>query len=101
MFFVDLPSAEERQKTSKIHLRKRNQSALAVDVVDVVRRTDGFNGADIEAIVKQAVEDAFLRNPGNPRVVDDDLMAATRHMKGFSQTLKKKVETIRLESERL
>lgn len=59
IFFVDLPSAEARDVILRIHLRKRGQDVTTLDVESLVRRTDGFSGAELEQCVVAALFTVF------------------------------------------
>ena len=66
IFYVGLPTADERRSIFEIHLRKRNQDIRGIDFDELAEKTAGrnqpeFSGADIESIVKTAVEAAFQR----------------------------------------
>ena len=61
IFYVDFPKPDEREGIFTIHLAKRKNSA-AIDVKKLAEKTDGFSGADIEAVVKEAIEVAFVDN---------------------------------------
>jgi ATP-dependent 26S proteasome regulatory subunit len=61
VFYVDFPTQNERENIFKIHLKKRNQNA-DIDIKKLAEKTDGFSGADIEAVVKEAIETAFVNN---------------------------------------
>ena len=51
IFFVDLPSAAEREVVLGIHLRMRKQDAAAFDLVALAEATDGFSGAELEQVI--------------------------------------------------
>lgn len=55
IFFVDLPDADTRARILQIHLRKRHQDPETIDLADVVERTDGFSGAELEQVVVSAL----------------------------------------------
>jgi AAA+ superfamily predicted ATPase len=55
IFFVDLPSREERMQIVEIHLRMRKQDPSSFDVGAVADATEGFSGAEIEAVVIAAL----------------------------------------------
>jgi hypothetical protein len=59
IFFIDLPSAEERQEILDIHVRRRGRDPAAHDLAALARRTAGFSGAEIEQAVISALYDAF------------------------------------------
>jgi SpoVK/Ycf46/Vps4 family AAA+-type ATPase len=66
IFSVGLPNNLERRSIFEIHLKKRKQDLRKLDLDELVRKTAGdgapqFSGADIESIVKSAVENAFVR----------------------------------------
>ena len=59
VFSVGLSSGEERREIFKIHLDMRNWNAESFDLDKVVEATNGFSGAEIENIVKDALIEAF------------------------------------------
>ncbi|MDF1839170.1 MAG: AAA family ATPase [Planctomycetota bacterium] len=48
IFFVDLPTAEERLAILKIHMDLRHQDSQSVDLDAIVQATEGFSGAELE-----------------------------------------------------
>ena len=93
LFFVDLPNGEERRRILDIHLKKRNKWNKEIDVIALIKETDGFNGADLEAVVKDTIEMAFIE--GKDIISTEDLMKSVRDIKSISKTLKEKIEDIR------
>ncbi len=61
LFYVDCPNKAERIKIFNIHLKKRKKWNKNIDVEELAKETENFSGADIETIVKNAVEVEFLR----------------------------------------
>jgi ATP-dependent 26S proteasome regulatory subunit len=61
LFYVDYPKKAERIKIFNIHLKKRKKWNKNIDVEELAEETKNFSGADIETIVKNAVEVEFLR----------------------------------------
>lgn len=61
LFYVDCPNKAERIKIFNIHLKKRKKWNKNIDVEELAKKTENFSGADIETIVKNAVEVEFLR----------------------------------------
>lgn len=61
IFYVDFPNKAERENIFSIHLKKRKQNA-EIDIKKLAEKTDGFSGADIEGVVKEAIETAFVNN---------------------------------------
>jgi len=63
IFSVTVPNPTERREIFAIHLKKRNQDIdLLQDFDAVVQASEGYTAAEIEAIVKEAVIDAFCDN---------------------------------------
>jgi hypothetical protein len=61
IFFVDLPSAEERQEVFRIHLALRKQDPSRFDLAALAAATEGFSGAEIEQAVVAALYRALQR----------------------------------------
>ena len=99
LFYVDFPNKEERRKIIEIHLKKRNKWNKDLDLISIVQKTEGYNGADLEAIVKDAIENCFIRymhNEGtSDKLTTEDLLEAQSHIKSISDTLQKRVKEIK------
>ena len=93
LFFVDLPNGEERKKILDIHLKKRNKWNKGIDSIALIKETNGFNGADLEAVVKDCIEMAFIED--KELVTTDDLLTIVKDTKSISSTLQKKMDAIR------
>lgn len=93
LFFVDLPNGEERRKILDIHLKKRKKWNKGIDSIALIKETDGFNGADLEAVVKDTIEMAFI--DGRSSITTEDLMKSVKDTKSISRTLKDKIAEIK------
>lgn len=93
LFFVDLPNGEERRKILDIHLKKRHKWNKSIDSIALIKETEGFNGADLEAVVKDTIEKAFI--DGNDSITTEDLIATVKDTKSISNTLKEKIDSIK------
>lgn len=94
--YVPLPDAPAREKLLQLYLSKRPLSP-SLDLPGLVRRLDGYSGADIKYVCDRAATIPFLQSvatgePGEitPQIVDDVLSEArpsvTREMvKRFEQ----------------
>lgn len=60
IFCVNLPNKDERKEIFKIHLKNKKKSLDDASLDSICQMTDGFNGADIESVVNEAVEECFL-----------------------------------------
>lgn len=59
IFFVDLPSRQEREEIFAIHLRKRRRDPKLFDLAELAELAEGFSGAEIEQAIVSALFDAF------------------------------------------
>ncbi len=64
IFCVNLPNDEERHAIFEVHLKNKKQNNLLNkgDFSSLKQATNGFNGADIESVVNEALEECFLSN---------------------------------------
>ena len=65
IFCVNLPNETERESIFNIHINKKRKKNCKIDPLnfeELVKLTNGFNGADIESVVNEAVEKCFLGN---------------------------------------
>ena len=93
LFFVDLPNGEERRKILDIHLKKRRKWHRGIDSIALIKETDGFNGADLEAVVKDTIETAFIE--GKEMITTENLIKSVKDTKSISSTLKDKIKEIK------
>lgn len=59
VFFVDLPSLEEREEIFKIHLESRGQHTSRLNLKELSQNSQGYTGAEIEQAVKDAIVATF------------------------------------------
>lgn len=93
LFFVDLPNGEERRRILEIHLKKRGKWNKDIDVISLIAETRKFNGADLEAVVQDTIELAFIE--GRASITTADLIRTAKDTKSISVTLGEKIEQIR------
>lgn len=75
IFYVQLPRKEEREKIFEIHIRKRRPMDLErINISKLGDITEGYSGADIEGVVKEGIENAFLKGKSN--VFTEDFVKA-------------------------
>jgi SpoVK/Ycf46/Vps4 family AAA+-type ATPase len=92
IFFIDLPSIDERKEIVRIHLKKRGRDPAKFDVETIATKTNGFSGAEIEETVISAMYDAFAEDR---EIKTDDLLKAVEKTVPLSKTMKEKVDAIR------
>ncbi len=93
LFFVDLPNGEERRKIIEIHLKKRKKWNKSINIISLIKKTEGFSGSDLEAVVKDTVEEAFITN--KLEIETSDLLKTIEETKSISSTLKEKIQQIK------
>ena len=59
IFYVDLPTGEEREEIFRIHLAKRHRDPANYDLPALVGASTDFSGAEIEEAIISALYDAF------------------------------------------
>lgn len=72
IFCVNLPNKEERKDIFKIHIKNKNKRLDEAALNSVSQTTEGFNGADIESVVNEAVEKCFIDSLDNKGTVFDE-----------------------------
>ena len=93
IFFVDFPNAEEREQIFRLHLKKRKKLSRDIDTIKLLKETDGYSGADIEAVIKETVEQGFLT--GKEKITTEYILAVIKETKPMSVSLKDKIEALR------
>lgn len=99
LFFVDLPNGTERRKILEIHLKKRKKWNENIDSIALIKETEGYNGADLEAVVKDTIERAFIE--GRTTITTADLIRSIKDTKSISCTLKDKIANIQKTVEKI
>ena len=94
IFFVDLPTIEERKEIFKIHLNKHHQHGIS-NFDKLADLTKFFNGAEIEESVKEAMFIAYLSNPDNPVVTMEHLEEAISQIIPLAKTMNTKIRGLR------
>jgi SpoVK/Ycf46/Vps4 family AAA+-type ATPase len=59
IFFVDLPTREERVEVFRIHLNKRGRDVGGFDLAALAEDSKDFSGAEIEEAINSALYDAY------------------------------------------
>jgi SpoVK/Ycf46/Vps4 family AAA+-type ATPase len=92
IFFVDLPSADERKEIFRIHLSKRREDIARFDLDQLVMVCDGFSGAEIEQALIAAMYEAFAQDREFTQL---DIIAAIRATLPLSKTMHEQVTALR------
>lgn len=98
IFYVGLPNKEEREKIFNIHIKKRRPQDLKnIRVKELVSITEGFSGADIEGVVKDAIESAFAEDKTSIQTAD--VIDAIKDTHSLSEIMKDSLEKMPKEYE--
>lgn len=98
IFYVALPNPEERRKILEVHIGKRRRADLAGIALDrLVSETEGYCGADLEGVVRESVERAFVQR--KDRLETEDLLATIRETHPIKETMKESIERMAKEYE--
>jgi ATP-dependent 26S proteasome regulatory subunit len=92
IFFVDLPSPEERLEIFDIHLRKRRRESTRYDLHELVRLSEGFSGAEIEQAVVEGLYHAF---PEGKDLEQSHLAKAIAETLPLATTMKEDIARLR------
>ena len=93
IFYVDFPKEDERAAILQVHLKKRKRDGSRIDLAELARATKGFSGADLEGVVKDAIEDAFLE--GEVELVTGHLRASMEKNKPHAMMMEGKAKEYR------
>ncbi|MEP0774930.1 MAG: AAA family ATPase, partial [Acidobacteriota bacterium] len=92
VFFIELPTEEERKEILAIHMRKQRLDPGKYDLVLLASATKGWNGAEIEQAVISARITCFAQN--RP-VEEKDLLFAAGQIVPLSYTMAEQIKAIR------
>jgi len=98
IFFVDLPTEKERIDIFKIHTEKNKRKLSDSDYNFLAKISKGFNGAEIEAVIKEAMFSAFDRIQRQNNSSDlnrEDIALAISKTIPLSTTRKQEIENMR------
>ena len=93
IFCVDLPDREERSKIFEVHLNKKGKKMMDNDRKTLADVTEGFNGADIEAVVNETYESCFLS--GKKEVTVDELKKIVNQTISISKSCRKQIDSMK------
>ena len=92
IFFVDLPTPEERQDIFGIHLTKRREEIARFDLEQLAKMSDGFSGAEIEQAIVAAMYEAFAQDREFTQL---NIIAALKSTLPLSRTMQEQVTALR------
>ena len=95
IFFVDLPTLKERKNIFSIHLKKKGQDPSLFPLETFGKKTKGFNGAEIEECIKEAMFAAYVDNSEKPTLKASHIIDAISKTVPLSTTMKEQISYLR------
>ena len=93
LFFVDLPTVAERAEILRAALRTHGREAAALDVEALAHECRDFTGAELAALIPDALYSAFA--DGERAITDADVRAAIKATVPLAKTAAEKVDSLR------
>ena len=91
IFFLDLPTAEERSSILDLHLRKRRPS-YEFPLSTIIDRTNGYSGAELEQAVIEGMHISFSEKR---ELMEKDLIKAVSELIPLSRTAKEQIDLLK------
>lgn len=92
IFFVDLPTQEERKEIFQIHLKKLGENLAKYDFILLSQITENFSGAEIEQVVLSAATRAVAEER---EMTQDDLFWEIHHLIPLATTMQEQIKALR------
>ena len=93
IFYVGLPNFEERKKILEVHINKRRAQDLhRINLEEIAKKTEGYCGADLEGIIKDAIESAFVSKKNF--LSTEDILASAAETHSLSEVIKDSIEEL-------
>jgi SpoVK/Ycf46/Vps4 family AAA+-type ATPase len=92
IFYVDLPSPEEREEIFRIHLAKRGRDPQNFKLPELVGASNDFSGAEIEEAIISALYDAFY---AKLELATEHILEALHQTVPLAKTMSEKVSAQR------
>jgi SpoVK/Ycf46/Vps4 family AAA+-type ATPase len=92
LFFVDLPTQEERRQIFAIQLKRRKRNPADFDLDPIATAAQGYSGAEIEAAVQTALYTAYS---AKHELGTEDLLNALQATVPLSTTRAEEIQALR------
>ena len=93
IFFVDLPSPQEREDIFRIHLEKKRRDVQGFDLKALTDASQGFSGSEIEQAVISALYDCY--EASRAELTTERLVRSVREIIPLSYTMKEQIDGMR------
>jgi SpoVK/Ycf46/Vps4 family AAA+-type ATPase len=92
IFFVDLPSPDERKTIAAIHVRKKARDPEEFDLDKIVAATQGFSGSELEQAIASALYDVY---EDGVKLSTDAIVKSCEEIIPLSYTMKETIDGMR------
>jgi ATP-dependent 26S proteasome regulatory subunit len=93
IFFVDLPTYDERMEIFRVHLSRVRPVIRHYDIALLAGETEGFSGAEIEQAIINAMYNAF--DDGEREFNTEDIVQGVREVVPISKLMSERIEKLR------
>lgn len=97
IFFIDLPTPQERANILAIHLSKHHRDYREFDLATHALATEGFSGAEMEQVIVSALYMAFGEGE-ETRLADRHLAQAIAQTVPLSKSMAPRIDALRREA---
>jgi SpoVK/Ycf46/Vps4 family AAA+-type ATPase len=92
IFFVDLPTREQRQEILSIHLRRKGRKPASFELRKLAEASSGYSGAELEEAIREGM---YLAFDEGVELRDEHVLKALRATFPLSSTMREEIEALR------
>lgn len=92
-FFVDVPTTSERTEILSVSIKARGRAVEGIDLPALASATEGFTGAELDALVPEALFTAFA--DGERTLTTSDLVNVAKQIVPLTKTAAEKIKALR------
>jgi SpoVK/Ycf46/Vps4 family AAA+-type ATPase len=92
IFFVDLPTRDERADVFRIHLARRGRDASQFEIEPLVEASKDFSGAEIEQAIISGLYDAFS---GQQQLTTGHILTSLHQTVPLAKTMDEQIAGLR------
>jgi len=93
IFFVDLPTYDERMEIFRVHLARVRPVIRNYDIALLAGETEGFSGAEIEQAIINAMYNAF--DESEREFTTEDILRGAREVIPIAKLMSERIEKLR------
>lgn len=93
IFYVALPNSLERRKIFELHIAKRRKMDVNnINLSELVDKTKGYSGADIEGVIKESIECAFVE--GADKLTTEHILSVIENTSCLSEIMGEELKSM-------